>query len=483
MPNNPRLRLSQLIVAAFAALTLILNAACGEVSPTQGTPQPASSSETRTTAGPTRTPQVDASSFTGTLDTSFGKGGKVNTNIGGSPEEAVGAIVQADGKIVVLGEAWPKTKAQFAFTRYDSEGNLDTTFGEDGKLVVNVTGSEYDYSEPHALIQQPDGKYIAVGTTLDFDAGHLVFAALRYNADGSPDESFGEGGKALVAVDQTEGSSSEEEAHAVALAPDGKILLAGMTGRYPHSFGTVRLNADGTLDESFGDGGRVVTSFPNDAMAHAVAVQPDGKVLVGGYGSDDPSTGMEGHDYTLVRYNEDGSLDEEFGTDGVAMTDFRQNRDYIEALLVLPGGKIVAAGPVYIDVTFCETDACASPGFGLAQYNPDGTPDDSFGGDGKVGYRQGTDLNYDVVRLPDGKLLTAGSIDDNDAVALMLLNPDGTKVESFGDEGLVATQFDKYHDIGLAMTVQPDGKVVVVGSATLRQEDMFDTDFAVIRYK
>jgi uncharacterized delta-60 repeat protein len=138
---------------------------------------------------------------------------------------------------------------------------------------------------------------------------------------------------------------------------------------------------------------------------------------------------------------------------------------------------------VYIDVTFCATDACASPGFGLAQYNPDGTPDESFGQDGKVGYRQGTDLNYDVVRLPDGKLLTAGSVNDNDEFALMLLNPDGTKVESFGDEGLVATGFDAYHDTGLAMTVQPDGKVIVVGSATLHQEDIFDTDFAMIRYK
>jgi hypothetical protein len=80
-------------------------------------------------------------------------------------------------------------------------------------------------------------------------------------------------------------------------------------------------------------------------------------------------------------------------------------------------------------------------------------------------------------------LLTAGSVDDNDAFALMLLNPDGTKVESFGDEGLVATEFDEYQDIGLAMTMQPDGKVIVVGSATLRQEDMFDTDFGIMRYK
>ena len=476
MKATNRTRPAHALGAALACLTLLLGTACnaGTSSDPASTDQP---------ARPASTPQPQASSFTGTLDTSFGKGGKVTTNIGGSPEQAVGAIVQADGKIVVLGETWPKTKAQFAFTRYDSKGKLDATFGEDGKLVVNVTGSEYDYSEPHALIQQPDGKYIAVGTTIDFDAGHLVFAALRYNPDGSPDESFGDGGKALVAVDQSEGSSSEEEAQAVALAPDGKIVLAGMTGRYPHSFATVRLNPDGTPDESFGDGGRVVTSFPNDAMAYAVAVQPDGKVLVGGYASDDPDTGMEGHDYTLVRYNEDGSLDEEFGRDGVVMTDFRRDRDYIEALLVLPDGKIVAAGPVYIDVTFCATDACASPGFGLAQYNPDGTPDESFGQDGKVGYRQGTDLNYDVVRLPDGKLLTAGSVNDNDEFALMLLNPDGTKVESFGDEGLVATGFDAYHDTGLAMTVQPDGKVIVVGSATLHQEDIFDTDFAMIRYK
>ena len=470
-------RRAQTLGAVLASLPLLLGTACNADIPAD---QPTSGQAAR----PTRTSKPPAaSSFTGTLDSTFGKGGKVITDAGGGNEQAVGAIVQADGSIVVLGESWPGIKPTFTFTRYDAKGKLDTGFGDDGKLVVSVTGSEYDYSSPRALIQQPDGKFIAVGTTIDFDAGHLVFAALRYNPDGTPDEEFGDGGKALVPIDLTEGNQSEDEAEAVALAPDGKIVLVGPTGRYPRSFATVRLNPDGSLDESFGDGGRVVTSFPNDAEAHAVAVQPDGKVLVGGYGSSDPKAGMEGSDYTLVRYNSDGSLDEEFGEDGVVMTDFSDDRDYIEALTLLPDGKIVAAGPVYIDVTFCATDACASPGFGLAQYNPDGTLDESFGQDGKVGYRQGTDLNYDVVRLSDGKLLTAGSIDDNESFALMLLNPDGTKVESFGDEGLVSTHFSDYKDYGQAMTVQPDGKVIVVGSAISAQEDMLDTDFAIARYK
>lgn len=348
-------RRAHAVGAVLACLPLLLGTACNVDTPTD---RPSSGQ----TARATRTPRPPAaSSFTGTLDITFGKGGKVTTDAGGGNEQAVGAIVQADGKIVVLGESWPKTKPTFTFTRYDAQGRPDTGFGDDGKLVVSVTGSEYDYSSPRALIQQPDGKFIAVGTTIDFDAGHLVFAALRYNPDGTPDE--------------------------------------------------------------------------------------------------------------------------EFGTDGVVMTDFARDRDYIEALELLPDGKIVAAGPVYIDVTFCATTACASPGFGLAQYNSDGTLDESFGQDGKVGYRQGTDLNYDVVRLPDGKLLTAGSIDDNDSFALMLLNPDGTQVESFGDEGLVSTQFDDYKDYGQAMTVQPDGKVIVVGTATSDQEDMFDTDFAIARYK
>src|SRR5690242_6754152 len=104
---------------------------------------------------------------------------------------------------------------------------MDTTFGDNGKIVVNVTGSEYDYSNPHALIQQPDGKFIAVGTTIDFDAGHSVFVALRYNADGTPDETFGDGGKVLAPVDLAEHNQSEDEAQAVALAPNGKIVMAG----------------------------------------------------------------------------------------------------------------------------------------------------------------------------------------------------------------------------------------------------------------
>jgi uncharacterized delta-60 repeat protein len=469
--------------AALAFLPLLLATACNTTTPAGpvlDTPSTPSSQAQRAT----RTPKPQkTSSFAGVLDTSFGDGGRVTTDLGSTNEEVRGVIAQADGKIVALGESWPGIKPRFSFTRYDAKGNLDPTFGEDGKLVVEMVDHEYEYSKPGALIQQPDGKIIAVGATIDFDAGHMVFAALRLNADGTPDEDFGNEGKALVPVDLTEGNQSEDEAQAVALAPDGKIVIVGITGRFPHSFGTVRLNEDGSLDETFGDGGRVVTTFPNDAEAHAVAAQADGKILVGGYATADKNAGMEGNDYALIRYNTDGTLDETFGKDGIVLTDFVHQRDYIEAVVVLPNGKIAVAGPAYIDVTFCGTDACASPGFGLAQYNPDGTLDKSFGKDGKVGYRRGTDTNYALAVMPDGKLLTSGGIYDNSRFGMLLLNPDGTKVEKFGDEGWVGTQFGPYHDSARAMTVQTDGKVIVAGSASVDQEDILDGDFALVRFK
>jgi len=477
--------------AAAALLLLLLNTACSDA----GSRQPSSTPETSlpspslaftgtlpASGPPVPSQAVSAPLLSGKLDSSFGKGGKVTTDFGSQLEEARDVLVQPDGKIVMLGEIWPKNivGARFALVRYDKNGKLDKSFADGGKLIPNITGTDIDSGSPYALALQLDGKILAVGSTLDPDAHHNVFVLLRYNKDGTLDPDFGDDGKVLTPIDLEEYSQSNDQAHAVALAPDGKILVAGITGRYPSHFAVARYNPDGSLDETFGDGGRVVTSIAEESIANAVAVQPDGKVLVAGYAM--LQSGKEYDDYALVRYNEDGTLDGTFADAGIALTDFSERQDWIYSIALQPDGKIVAAGPVEIDAHICGGYVCSDFGFGFARYNPDGSPDTTFGSKGKTSYRLlGSDGNYDLILMPDGKLLSAGHIDGG-AFGLALLNPDGSLVKSFGTKGWVTTSFGKYTEYANAIALQPDGKVVAVGS-TVNNGDALNGDFALARYR
>ena len=484
----------------LALAFLLFSAACGD------SPQPTStpavrqdgptltqSSQTEAVRTPVLTTPDSPSSFTGQLDPTFGKGGKVTTDLGSGTETIRGSVIQSDGKIVVVGDARPLKGQQTKFTlvRYNEDGSLDTTFGDKGIVATNILGTEYDYSVSYALLLQGDGKIVAVGSVFDPEHHHDVFAAARYNPDGSLDESFGDGGKMRVPVNPEPLTSANDTAVAVALAPDGKIVLAGSTGAYPPDFGTARLNADGSIDETFGDGGVVITDLrKDDDGAHAVAVQDDGKVLVAGYSSKGGSADF--YDFAIVRYNQDGSLDDSFGEGGKVTTDISggdKAPDRVYAITLLPEGKIVVAGTVSAGAQMCQIHACWKNGFGLAQYNADGTLDTGFGDGGKViedfGFSAG---NYSLVRTPDGKLATAGYVSQAD-FALVLYNPDGTRITSlsdggmFGDKGLIKTEFGAYRDEAYAIALQPDGKLIVAGTAVVDPNDILNGDFALVRYK
>jgi len=176
----------------------------------------------------------------GALDTSFGSGGKVTTDFGGSYHpDGFSVALQPDGKIVVAGYAG----GDFALARYNSDGALDTSFGSGGKVTTDFGGSDAGYS----VALQPDGKIVVAGY-----AG-LDFALARYNSDGALDTSFGTGGKVT-----TDFSGGRDVGYSVALQPDGKIVVAGYAGV---DFALARYNSDGALDTSFGSGGKVTTDF------------------------------------------------------------------------------------------------------------------------------------------------------------------------------------------------------------------------------
>lgn len=460
-----------------SALIIASAAGCGGSAPTAD----ATPSASGTGAPALRATINPSSSPAGELDTAFGEDGAVMTDIDGHSDEAYGVVVQPDDKIVALGATWvfPQDKPRFALLRYNADGTPDESFGDGGRVIVGMTDDEWDYSMPHALALQEDGKLVAAGTSYDPDAGHNVFAVARFNPDGTFDGGFGDGGRVLAPISTSEGAS-DEEAHALAIAPDGKIVLAGFVGLYPADFAAVRLLPDGTPDESFGEGGAAVTDLGGDDKAAVVAVQPDGKVVLAGRGAN------EDDDWAMLRYTSDGTLDETFGDGGIVSTDLTSGEDYATGMVVQEDGGIVLGGTAQIGSVFCMSSdnfltSCDRFAFALARYTKSGELDERFGDDGQMVYELDEDSGgHALVEQPDGRLVMAGHY-DNDDYAVLRANPDGSLDTDFGDGGLVRTPFGRGMDVANAVALQPDGMIVVAGSATVG-DDALNENFGITRY-
>lgn len=339
----------------------------------------------------------------------------------------------------------------------ESIGVLDPRFSEDGWLLTNYSGS-LDYG--YAVVMQGDGKIVVAGS---YDGPSRNFGLARYNPDGSLDTSFDEDGRVV-----TDFFDSYDDAYAIAIQSDGKIVVAGSAynGSYRNDFALARYNQDGSLDTTFGGDGRVTTDFSSNVdYARAVAVQPDGKIVAAGY----TWTGSN-YDFALVRYNPDGSLDTSFDGDGMLVTDFAGGRDIGLAIALQVDGKIVVAG--YTSGTTAD--------FALARYNPDGSLDTSFSSDGMLvtDFAGGDDYGQAIVLQSDGKIVVAGYASGATSdFALARYNPDGSLDTSFSGDGMLVTDFAGADDFAYAITLQPNGKIIVAGCATGAT-----IDFALARY-
>jgi len=280
----------------------------------------------------------------GTLDTSFGNGGIVLTDLAAS-SRLISAVLQPDGKIVAVGAYYGVNQQRdFLVVRYLSNGNLDTSFGNNGIVITDFgLSSGGEQSEVVALL--PDGKVIVGGSSLN----SIVVA--RYNENGLLDQTFGTNGSVIVNLD---GGSFTRT---LIVLSDGKFILAC----YP--FTLVKFMPNGAIDTGFGVDGRIVLPFQNiDMTVQDLMLQPDGKFLIGG--------GARGYfehsDYCLSRLNSDGTLDTTFGVNGLAKVDFASNHDSLYRTKLLPNGNIVAVGIAdcshanqsvsYIAIGLYETD-------------------------------------------------------------------------------------------------------------------------------
>ncbi len=372
-----------------------------------------------------------------------------------------------------------------------ASGDLDTSFGTQGRVVTrffNNTQFGYgDRASARALAIQPDGKIVAAGYAFVQDTSS-GFAVARYNPDGSPDSSFGNGGQITTRVGEI-----NDEAHAVALQPDGKIVVAGKAyiSASPNSanygFALVRYNPDGSLDNSFDGDGKLITDF-FDSLDEAlgVLVQRDGKIVAAGFATNGPNNGTT-YDFAMVRYNPDGSLDSSFDGDGKVLTDFFGSGDRAYAALLQPDDRIVLAG-------VCYTPS-SSADFALARYNPDGSLDPSFDGDGKVStpfVNNYEEYASSVVLAPDNRIVAAGWANNNSNLqggkpdfAIARYHPDGSLDSSFDGDGRFTLDFDGINDYDQAygVAVQANGKIIAVGYAKNLDRNPNGThiDFAILR--
>jgi uncharacterized delta-60 repeat protein len=351
----------------------------------------------------------------GTLDSSFGTNGKTMLDFVGMGDTAHAIGLQPDGKILLAGEATTGYDSiSFGLARFNANGTLDSGFGTGGKVLVEFTDI---FNRGKALVLQPDGKILLAGTVSGFN-GNSNFAVVRFNANGTLDSSFGTGGKKVIDF-----VGLYDSANAVALQPDGKILIAGSAetaDSFPSDFGVVRLNPNGTLDSSFGVGGLTWVNFGNEDQAYALVIQSDGKILLAG-----PERTSGNSNFAMVRFNADGVLDSSFGTGGKVIKDHFGNNDYALAMALQPDGKILLGGEYRI------INGQGSS-FALLRFNPNGTLDSSFPNNFGLSFLiGGQTANGSVITAiavqPDGRILAVGtasatSTSDSD-IALARYNP------------------------------------------------------------
>jgi uncharacterized delta-60 repeat protein len=332
----------------------------------------------------------------GRLDTTFGDGGVTRVDVEGADDYPAALAIQADGKLLVADDFYSRADMPISIMRFTTDGRLDMSFAKRGRAAVGFPGGVGQIS---AMVVQPNGRILAVGSVSPPAPATPATALVRLTRDGKRDKSFGRGGRVVTDFSDEIG----EGAFDVALQPDGRIVIVGAVpspGR-DYDFFVARYLKNGRLDESFGDGGSVLTDFSGDRdYAVRVALLADGKILAAGYITDSASHS----EFAVARYDANGGLDESFGEGGKKILDFGDSSGVVGAVGVQADGAIVLVGSVY--------DPRGSTGvdFSVARLLSDGTPDETFGEGGiaVTDFEGGNDQAFTGVLQPDGKILAAG---------------------------------------------------------------------------
>ncbi|MFM2285006.1 MAG: hypothetical protein RLZZ543_503 [Bacteroidota bacterium] len=403
------------------------------------------------------------------LDSNWGQDGIVTHNYGYN-DNITDVKVQPDNKVVVVGTALSAAFAgRLMVARYLPDGALDPSFNDSGSVIINDFTESYAYE----CLIRTDGKIVVVGAAAN-PQYQFSMLALRLNADGSLDSTFGVNG-----FTQTDLLPGDEFAYSIAEQADHKYILAGNVSdtAFRNVPAIIRLKEDGSIDDSFGIGGlSQIPATNSDNDFSSVLVQADGKIVASGhYDQGLTDNGQNNFDFLIARFDENGLLDPSFSNDGVDMTPVSNTlSEEAYGMKITADGNILLSGYTTLnDFTF---EAC------LVQYKNSGILDPNFGVNGKIK----TGLNpYDVfndVTITNQHILAAGGtgefFSDNQEFLLYRFNLDGSIDSSFGTNGYITTGIFQSFDEANALALQSDGKILLAGKG----RNTNDNDAAIVRY-
>jgi uncharacterized delta-60 repeat protein len=404
----------------------------------------------------------------GMLDNSFGTSGVVITDISSVFDVAYASVVQPDGKILIAGEGG--NNRSFAIIRYNSNGSPDNSFGANGIVNPVFSSCANCWSSINSLAIQPDGKILAGGTYHDSLGNKFIVA--RFHPNGSIDTTFGNYGKGMVDINKSGYDPTEDHAYSMALQSDGKIIQGGTTFTTDWTFAVMRYHANGTIDSTFGNGGIQTDFYSGNDVLIDLALQTDGKIVA--VGQSDVIGG--GFHFSAVRYNTNGSFDNTFGTNGGVTVVMDSNTlSTAEAVAIQADGKIVITGTV--------EDNNSSRYFGLTRLNTDGKVDSTFGVFGRTLLPGAifTTFNFRsaIVLQPDGKIIVPGVSNSSGGCTVIRFTGAGIVDSSFGTNGIATPYQGPSATLLYTAALQPDGKILGVG---YRYTTSTFGDFLIIRY-
>jgi uncharacterized delta-60 repeat protein len=387
----------------------------------------------------------------GDLDLSLGGTGYV-TDVG-YHEQGYGVAVQNDGRIIVGGQLIETDDSDFRLVRYNADGSPDTSFGDHGSVVWDLSRGDIIT----AIALATDGKIVVGGRFYSIPGTSAEgFVVARLLPTGEFDDTFGTGGVA------TRTFANSNAVWDLAVQPDGKVIAAG-------DGVLTRFNEDGSTDSSFGNAGTAILDPPMDIAS--VTLQSDGGVIVGG-------APLGSYTFILERFGSDGETDPAFGGTGSVTTSFGTGSEFLSDVLVRDDDRVVAVG-YYTNTSPRYAD------FAVAQYLPDGSPDQAFGGAGLVlTHMTVGDYPVGAAIQPDGRLVVGAAVatafTSTSDIGLVRYNTDGTLDLSFGLGGKVLANLGRL-EFPEDLALQPDGRLVVGGTST-SNVSRTDAAFQVARF-
>jgi uncharacterized delta-60 repeat protein len=339
------------------------------------------------------------------------------------------------------------------------EGSLDSSFGNFGKVTTLIAN---EYGSIDAMALQPDGKLVVAASNATNNFSYEQVRVVRYNPNGSIDSAFANNGiyKPYIGNDRNDGAC------AVIIQPDNKILIGGVTSVSIHDrIFLIRLNSNGTPDNSFGINGKVITQLATEEVCYCMALQPDGKIIVGGaeYG------GGNGRGLVL-RFNSNGSIDNTFQK--FLAQAVPSEETYFSSVKLQPDGNIVAVGTI---VSTTGKDEIL-----LLRLSSTGTLDNTFGVAGKViaTFDKGCERIHDMAIQTDGKIILAGEANFSAWEMILLRYTNSGELDTtFGTRGLVYVSNLHSQIVATSVAIQKNGKILMAGGVALST-----TDFALRRF-